>query len=418
MLARPEPAVAPDVLLMDDMARFEAFRGTTYDPSKVVADDVIAPPYDVVSPSDWVALAARSPYNAIEVELPLPHPEAELDAYENAAAIFHHWHREGVVVVAEAAGFYVYRMTFALEDGSSRSTTGVLGALGLDPEHRGDVLPHEHTTPKDKHDRLSLLRAARTNFSPIWGLAVGGGLSAACHAAIDTADAPWVATDCDGVVHERWTVTDGAALQAISSVVAAAPVLIADGHHRYDTACTLHADEPDAAGTDSILALVVELAADQLAVQGIHRLLSGVEAASLPLSFRRYFEVEPGPDDPLELRDTMESAGALGLMTVEGSWLLCPSQELMERADDDLDSSRLAYVLAELGLDDVHYQHGALLAREAVDSGDADAAVLLRPVSIDQIARTARGGRLMPPKSTFFHPKPRTGMVFRELDPP
>jgi uncharacterized protein (DUF1015 family) len=94
-----------------------------------------------------------------------------------------------------------------------------------------------------------------------------------------------------------------------------------------------------------------------------------------------------------------------------------PRRELLERADDDIDSSRIAFVLHELGIDGVTYQHGAALAREAVDSGAADAAVLLRPVSVDQIARTAHGGRLMPPKSTFFTPKPRTGMVFRELDP-
>jgi uncharacterized protein (DUF1015 family) len=399
------------------MARLEAFRGTTYNPDMVAADDVTAPPYDVVSSSDRVALAARSPYNAIEVELPRARPEDGLDPYESAAALFAGWHREKVVVVEEAAGFYVYRMTFAGEDGSTRSTTGVLGALALDPEHHGDVLPHEQTTPKDKHDRLSLLRAARTNFSPIWGLAVGSGLSAACEAAIATAGASWAATDPDGVVHERWTVTDATATRAISEAVATGPVLVADGHHRYDTACTYLAEQPGAAGAGSVLALVVELVEDQLAVHGIHRLLTGVDAASLPARLRAYFEVEPGPDDPIELRDAMQATGALGLMTAEGSWLMRPRRELLERADDDLDSSRIAFVLQELGIDGVTYQHGAALAREAVDSGATDAAVLLRPVSVAQIARTAHGGRLMPPKSTFFTPKPRTGMVFRELDP-
>jgi len=161
----------------------------------------------------------------------------------------------------------------------------------------------------------------------------------------------------------------------------------------------------------------VELVEDQLAVEGIHRLLTGVEAASLPARLRAYFELEPGPDDPIELSDTMEVTGALGLMTAEGSWLMRPRPDLLERADDDLDSSRIALVLTELGIGRVAYQHGAVLAREAVDSGAADAAVLLRPVSVAQIARTAHGGRLMPPKSTFFTPKPRSGMVFRELDP-
>jgi len=399
------------------MARFEAFRGTTYDPAKVVADDVIAPPYDVVSPSDRAALAARSPYNAIEIELPVRYPEAGLDPYENAAATFEHWHREGVVAVAEEAGFYVYRMTFTVEDGSTRRTIGALGALGLDPAHRGDVLPHEQTTPKDKSDRLSLLRATGTNVSPIWGLAVGSGLSAACEAAIASAGAPWTATDSEGVVHERWTVTDAAAVEAISSVVAAAPVLIADGHHRYETACTHWSEQPEGTGADLILSLVVELVEDQLAVQGIHRLLKGVDAASLPRLLSRHFEVAAGPRDPIELVDTMASVGALGLITEEGAWLLEPRPELLAHVPDDLDSSRLAYVLDDLGISDVHYQHGAVLAGNAVLSEDVDAAVLLRPVSISQIARTARGDHRMPPKTTFFHPKPRTGMVFRELDP-
>lgn len=399
------------------MARFEPFRGTTYASGKVVPDDVIAPPYDVVGPAEWAALAARSRYNAIEVELPLPNHEIGLDAYENAAAIFRHWHHEGIVAVENEPAFYVYRMTFGLEDGTVRSTTGVLGSLGLDPDHRGEVLPHEQTTPKDKRDRLSLLRAARTNFSPIWGLSVEEGLSATCEAALATAGEPWRATDGDGVVHERWTVRDPLSLKAITETVAASPVLIADGHHRYDTACTYFAELPHAAGADGILALVVELAEEQLAVHSIHRLLSQIEPGALPAMFRDHFEIEPGPDDPIELRNTMDAVGSLGLMTQEGSWLLRPRPGLLEAVEDDLDSSRLAYVLDAVGIEDVHFQHGAALAREAVDSGDADAAVLLRPVSVARIAATARGGRLMPPKSTFFNPKPRTGMVFRELDP-
>ncbi len=399
------------------MARFEPFRATTYDPGRVVADDVIAPPYDVVSPADWVGLAARSPYNAIEVELPLAHPEAGLDPYASAASIFHHWHREGAVVVADEPGFFVYRMTFTAEDGSVRSTTGALGALGLDLAKKGEVLPHEQTISKGAHDRLSLLRATHTNFSPIWGLAVARGLSAACESAIAAAGAPWVATDSDGVVHERWTVTDPGSIAAISEAVGAAPVLLADGHHRYETACMFASEEPELAGAGLILALVVELVEEQLAVQGIHRLLSGVDPASLPGLFRSYFDAETGPEDPIELRDLMARAGGLGLVTSHGSWLLRPRPELSEHVSDDLDSSRIAFVLGAAGITEVQYQHGVLLACEAVRSGDADAAVLLRPVSIDQIARTARGGRLMPPKSTYFHPKPLTGMAFRELDP-
>jgi uncharacterized protein (DUF1015 family) len=408
------------------MARFEAFRGTTYVAGMVRADDVIAPPYDVVRPADRVVLAARSEHNAIAVELPLADPAAGLDPYENAAAIFGRWHDDGVVRVEDEAAYYLYRMTFTDEDGSPRSTTGVLGALGLDPGHLGDVLPHEQTTPKDKHDRLSLIRAARTNFSPIWGLAVGEGLSKACEEAVAVAEGRWTATDSegrwtatdsDGVVHERWTVTAPAAVKTISSVVAAAPVLIADGHHRYETACTYLAEQPGVAGADRVLALVVELVESELAVQAIHRLLNGIDVALVPGMLSRHFDLQVGPTDPVALREAMDTDASLGLITRQGSWLMRPRQELLLAAGDDLDSSRLAYALADLGIDEVRYQHGVVLANDAVESGEADAAVLLRPVSIGQIARTAHGGRLMPPKSTFFHPKPRTGMVFRELDP-
>ena len=397
------------------MARFEAFRGTTYVADRVVADDVIAPPYDIVNPAERSELAARSPYNAIHVELPA---EGEgLDPYEHAASLFSRWHAEGAVTVAEEAGYYMYRMTFADEDGATRTTTGAFGALGLDPDQRGDVLPHEQTIPKDKRDRLSLLRAARTNFSPIWGLSIAEGFSEVCAAAVAAAPRePWRATDGDGVVHECWTVTEPAAISRISAVVAGAPVLIADGHHRYETACTYYAENPASAGTGAVLAFVVELAETQLSVRAIHRLLNGLDPKVLPSLLERYFDPVPGPADPIALRDAMAAEGALGLITPEGSWLLRMKPALIEAATEDLDSSRLAYALTDLGITDVTYQHGAVLARDAVASGAAAAAVLLRPVTMRQIAATARGGFRMPPKSTFFHPKPRTGMVFRELE--
>jgi uncharacterized protein (DUF1015 family) len=401
------------------MARFEAFRGTTYRPNKVRPDDVIAPPYDVVNAAERARLAALSPYNAIHVEL--PEPAGDLDRYANAAAVFARWHAESAVAVATDPTLYVYRMTFPDEDGSLRSTTGVLGALGLDPTHSGEVLPHEETTTKDKSDRLSLLRAARTNFSPIWGLSTAAGLAEACSAAagaLDEAGTPvWRATDEDGVVHETWAVSEAEHLAAIADSVASEPVLIADGHHRYETACAYLEEQPESRDATAILAFVVELVTEQLSVRAIHRLLAGVDPVSLPALLTAHFGLEPGPADAAELQAAMVDKGALGLITTTSNWYLTPSEALEEAADDDLDSSRLAYALGDLGIEDVRYQHGVSNVVAAVESGEAAAAVLLRPVSVDQIARTAGGGRRMPPKSTFFHPKPRTGMVFRELDP-
>jgi uncharacterized protein (DUF1015 family) len=397
------------------MARLEPLHGTTYAPG-IDAAAVLAPPYDVVGPFERQALVARSPHNAILVELPID-PDGG-DRYSHAAALFADWHRSGAVVVADRPTFYLYRMTFTEEDGTTRATTGVLGALGLDPEHRGDVLPHEQTTSKDKSDRLSLLRAARTNFSPIWGLSLSGGLGKLCSELAAAAGPGVRAVDDDGAVHECWAVTEDDAIDAVRSLVASSPVLIADGHHRYETACAYFGD--DGAGTpgaDAVLALVVELSEDELAVQGIQRLLTNVDGASLAERLAAWFDVSPGPSDPFELRDAMLEAGGLGMITATGHFLLVARPELTAAAADDLDTSRLELALSRSVPEaEVTYQHGVLEVARAVSEGRAAAAILPRPVSVEQIARTAHGGSRMPPKSTFFYPKPRTGVVFRELD--
>ncbi len=290
------------------MAGFEPFHATTYDPARVVADDVIAPPYDVVSPAERSALARRSPYNAIHVELPSDEPGSSLDRYGQAARLWRRWHEEGVVEVDPVEALYLYRMTFRDVQGEVRSTTGVLGALGLDPDRTGEVLPHEETTPKDKHDRLSLLRAARTNFSPLWVLSVADGLAQACDEAVLGAGEPWSATDDEGVLHERWRLEVGGGAgsaggsggrndaRRLAELIAEAPVLVADGHHRYETACTYLEERPGDQGADRVLALAVALSDEQLAVEAIHRVVRGVDPERFPRDLEKWFVVTPAPD--------------------------------------------------------------------------------------------------------------------------
>lgn len=404
------------------MARLDPFTAIRYDPSRVRADDVVSPPYDVVGPTERARLAARSPYNAIHVELPEPSEAEGLDRYQHAARLVNAWLDEGVLGRDADPAFHLYQMTFDDELGRRRVTTGLLGALGIDPDGTGQVLPHEQTIPKDRHDRLSLLRATRANLSPIWGLSLAKGLTAACLSALETSAGPgWRATDDDGVVHETFPVTDPDVIGAITALAASAPVLIADGHHRYETACAYAAecrasngDRPG--GHDLVLALVVELAEEELSVRAIHRLVRGVDAAELPGQLAPFFVVEPVSGDPDGLPGLMAESGALGLVTRAGNFLLAPLPELEAATEDDLDSSRLNVVLAALGEHELVYQPGAREVVAAVEGGRADAGFLVRPVTVAQIARVAHGGRRMQPKSTFFHPKPRTGMAFRPLD--
>ena len=221
------------------MARLEPFAAIRYDPARVDPDAVVSPPYDVVGPAERARLAARSPYNAIHVELPVPEQSGRLDQYGNAARIFRGWLDAGIVRRDARAGLYIYRMTFHDERGHLRVTTGLLGALGLDIDGTGQVIAHEQTIPKDRMDRLSLLKSTGLNTSPIWVLSLAKGLTSACREALSQAgETRWRTTDSAGVVHEIWPLTEERRVAEITSLGADAPVLIADGHHRYETACT------------------------------------------------------------------------------------------------------------------------------------------------------------------------------------
>lgn len=393
------------------MPAFSPFRGVVYNAEGGHVDDVIAPPYDVISPSDRAVLSARSPYNAVHLELPAD--DGPRDRYAVAADLWRQWMDERVLVVDDAPAFYAYRMGFHDESGRPRQTTGVIGALHLEPPGQG-ILPHEHTTAKDKADRFELIRHVRANLSPIWVLSSTAGLSAL---AATAAPPDFRATDDAGVHHRLWRLTSPAVVDAISEAVAAGPVLVADGHHRYEIGLAYQAEAAGSGGEDRILALVVELSEEELSVRAIHRLVSGwPQGFDLLGALEPWFEVfETAPVDE-SILSRMEDAGALALVTRGSTHLLRPREETTARADHDLDSSRLDVALGELGPHDVRFQHGWELATAAVTRGEADAAVLLRPASVEQIAGVGRGGQRMPPKTTFFYPKPATGLVFRGLD--
>jgi uncharacterized protein (DUF1015 family) len=392
--------------------RFEPFAGLRYGPDATELSGVICPPYDVISEPDRKALEAEHEANAVRLEL--PQPEGTTDRYEAARELLAAWRRpDGPLVVDDAPSFYVYRMGFKDEEGRPRQTTGVLGALGLEPPGTG-ILPHERTTPKDKADRLDLLRATRTNLSPIWGLSLAPGLSAACEP-IGPPDAR--ATDADGVHHRLWRVTQPGVVEAVRETVGSAPVVIADGHHRLEVALAYQAEQPGHGPQDAVMTLVVELSPDELAVAAIHRLVSGLPAGWDPEGlFGEWFEVSPTPPADAGIARRMVEAGALALLTRDGTWFLRPRPAVIEAAGMDLDSSRLDVALAGIPGAQVRFQHGWSNIAEAVHAGTADAGILLRPATVAQIAEVAERRDRMPPKTTFFTPKPATGMVFRGLD--
>jgi uncharacterized protein (DUF1015 family) len=406
------------------MPRFEPFTGLRYRLDTLhwrgaSIDDVIAPPYDVIDPTEREALARRSPYNAVHVELPVEDPQRRLDRYQAARHLLDVWRFEDIIGEDDEPSFYRYRMSYRDEHGAARRTSGVIGALGLAVPGAGDVLPHERTMPKPKGDRLQLLRECKANLSPVWGLALARGVSAAS----ETSGPPIAAaTDSDGVEHQLWRISRRDAVAELSAVVASAPVVIADGHHRFETALAYQQERRATTGGqpgdyDLVMALVVELADDQLVVRPIHRLLGGLpDGYDLPEALAaRFYVSHLDHPNPRRLASDMADEAAMAMVTKGGTWLLRPRPDTVAAAGVDVDSGLLDVALAELPAHEVTYEPGWDRAVDAVEQGTAQAAVLLRPASVAAIAEAAHEGLRMPPKTTFFHPKPRTGMVFRPV---
>ena len=397
------------------MARFEPFCGIRYDPARVDLGAVSAPPYDVLSESDRDQLAGRDPHNIVRIDVPLERHGP--GRYDTAAATLQRWLDEGVLVTDAEPSFYLERMSFVDESGTSRSTVGVLGALEVVDPGKGEVLPHERTTPKARTDRLDLTRATEANLSAIWGLSLAAGLSSVL---AEPGEPLGELVDDAGVRHVFERLSDPTRMAAVEMAVGAAPVIIADGHHRYEVARTYRDERRALTGGqtgpwDLTLAYIVELAEEQLVVQAIHRLLAGLpadfdlEGALLP-----WFEVAgPEPVTPLITRRLLES-DALCLVGPDGLGRLLRPRPGAFDDEAELDSARLDRALRDVPAT-VTFQHGVDNVVAAVTERRADYGVLLRPVTVDQIEATANDNELMPPKSTFFAPKPKTGLVLRSV---
>ena len=397
------------------MPRFLPFRALRYAPS-IDLSKTCAPPYDVLNDNDRSKLVAQHEHNIVNVDLPIA-SSTQPDAYLAAAENLSGWIQSGVLVRDESPSFTLYRMQFRDTIGNQRNIVGVLGGLEVVDEGAGDVLPHERTTPKAKTDRLDLTRATDANLSPVWGLSLAPGLSEILKAPAEVVGSY---VDNQSVTHTVERVSDPSRIASITQCIAQHPVIIADGHHRYAISRTYRDEtrlrtQSNSTDAEQTLTFVNELIDEQLSVAAIHRLYTDVSATALIETLASSFTITDAPPIGASTLATMDKDNCLCFIDsdLNTKWLT-PRADAFDGIRS-LDSARLEHALRDLA-HTVSFQHGVAEVVEVLSHQQANAAILIRPVSVAEIKRTATEGILMPPKSTFFTPKLRTGFIIRELN--
>ena len=422
------------------MAQFLPFRGLRYAPQTDLSA-VICPPYDVIKGERRAQLLAQNPHNIVAIELAAPYGEAaSAEQYQGCADLLKQWTSEGILA-RDDSSYYLYEQEFALP-GTAQTVKrrGVIGALTLEEFGEG-VQPHEHTLSGPKADRLELLRATRTNISPIFGLFADDDAWVELLLESVAVTAPHaVATDGDGTVHRLWKITDDETVNGIEAGFANENILIADGHHRYETALNYLREEREKAGdnwtgaeaANSVMMMCVSMADSGLVVLPTHRLVRNIEPsviAHLPESLAQRFDVTRIEGGAAALAKALSDADGptiIGLHLPGQSYLLMPRESQNLGALDALDVSVLHRQILESELaidadklaagDHVAYTIHAAEAIEKVENGAAQAAFLLRATPAKQVAQVAASGEKMPQKSTYFYPKLATGLVLRPLN--
>src|SRR4029077_3721893 len=423
------------------MADVQPLKALHYDLAKVGGLGAVAsPPYDVIDAAERAALLAGSPYNAVAVDLPGPfdpddpagRPVGNRD--EAAARLIDAWRSEGVLIADSEEAVWALSQDYTAPDGTSHTRHGVLARVRVEDYETGTVRPHERTHPGPLRDRLELTRATRLNLSPIFSLSTVDPWPLVEPA---LSPEPWgEVTDADGTVNRVWRVAGPVVVTAVVEALAEAQLLIADGHHRYETA-RAYRDEIDGEGPQSYTLMALTGLDDPgLPVFPTHRLLSGFahdpeRRERLLTGLEELFEVTEIPREELDPAST-EGVGVFGLFdaadgssrrlrlrdTTELDRRLAGKPEAYRRLDSAILETLVLMGLAGMSEEDITERRGLEYAKsveaavEMVADGIYDLAFIQRPVPIEQVKAVAETDANMPPKSTYFFPKVMTGFVF------
>jgi uncharacterized protein (DUF1015 family) len=416
------------------MADVQPIKTLRYDTEVAGAlEDLIAPPYDVIDDELRAELARRSPHNVVEIDLP--------ESYEGAAEKLGEWREQGVLVSEDEPAIWALRQDYIAPDGSTRTRNGFFACVRVEEYGAGRIRPHERTHPGPKEDRLRLTRATRANLSPIFSLFPDTGGAAAETLAQATSGEPFAeANDIEGTRNTLWRVGDPERIAALQAALADAELLIADGHHRYETA-RAYADEVGGEGDHRyVLMFLVALDDPGLLIFPTHRMLTGLKddgakQEAIRDVARRDFEIET-LDDTHQLEPPADAErvtfGYMDSFLKRPFRLMLKDQSIADEAlagmpepYRQLDTAVLEALILRgaLGMseDDISHLRGLDYSKnledaiERVESGAADAGFFMRATPVEQVREVAATGESMPPKSTYFFPKVPTGLVFNPL---
>jgi uncharacterized protein (DUF1015 family) len=441
------------------------FRAWRYSPSAGELSSLVAPPYDVVSPELQSQLYDRSPHNAIRVDLGVTNPgdtESD-DQYIRAASLLAEWKRSGVLVRDDEPSVTFVEEVFVGPDGQSGRRHGVLAAMRLTEFGEGVVFPHEHTLTGPKEDRFRLMTATAMSLSPVFLLydLPGDDITGAWRVAFGSEPPAAATVDEVGNVTRLWPTTDPYLLGVVTDLLANARFLVADGHHRYETALRYREAQRKAAprphGSSSAfeycLVYLANTCDPALAIYPTHRLLKGLPdqiVAALPRSLAATFQVErlgtagrdgtPGAARTVDAQDAIaaylknHARGAFGLWggLLDAPYGFClaePSKAHVStghsEAYQELDVAILQTLVLEKALgistsDMAGEKHVAYFkdtgdAFARLQAGDFQVGFFMNATGLDQVCEVAFGGERMPQKTTFFYPKLPTGLVFHDL---
>lgn len=405
------------------MPEFKPFRGIRYTNSDDLKD-LACPPYDIISPEEQEALHERHEHNAVRIELA---KTAGPEGYGRVAELFAGWLDAGVLAQDDRPSLYVYRQDFTGPSGDRRRVIGVIGALTLEEfGHDAGVLPHERTMPGPIEDRLALLDALQMNVSPIYAIYRGGTDLEPFYSSLENRPTQGRFADEHGILHRLWVITAPAELEMLAGAVGSHTLVIADGHHRYETALRYHRENEGQPGShDSIMCFCVDADAEGLVVLPYNRALKlngEVDVAAV-------VETAGGKEITGTPEEALASSGAdhpFVFVTRDRRLIVEVSDaDVVDAVGDrakawrDLDVVALHEALFPRlfpdGIEDFRFSRAPEEVVRLVRDEGWDAGVLLTALNAGQVVDVARSGERMPQKASYFWPKAITGLVFRSL---